>query len=135
MFKALSIGALISATTLFGIVANPSSAQNNQSQDEYIVVGAVTTSNGPVYIKRPGQQNYRQLMRGEELSFGDLVFTSNDVRAIVQCTDETFVYIPNGVISGARGLCPESRGIAGRERRSWWMSIFGDSDSTTTAPR
>jgi hypothetical protein len=77
-----------------------------QGQAAAVYSARIDSSTGKVFLKRPDWSNFRPVSVGTELNQGDQIKPDKGVRVRVVCPNLSKPFVPVGVQSGLKTICP-----------------------------
>lgn len=77
-----------------------------QSQPAVVYSARIDSSTGRIFLKRPDWSNFRPVSVGTELNQGDQIKPDKGVRVRVVCPNLSKPFVPIGVPSGLKTICP-----------------------------
>lgn len=77
-----------------------------QSQPAVVYSARIDSSTGRIFLKRPDWSNFRPVSVGTELNQGDQIKPDKGVRVKVVCPNLSKPFVPIGVPSGLKTICP-----------------------------
>lgn len=77
-----------------------------QSQPAVVYSARIDSSTGRIFLKRPDWSNFRPVSVGTELNQGDQIKPDKGVRVRVVCPNLSKPFVPIGVSSGLKTICP-----------------------------
>jgi Tetratricopeptide repeat len=87
-----------------------------QSQPAVVYSARIDSSTGRIFLKRPDWSNFRPVSVGTELNQGDQIKPDKGVRVRVVCPNLSKPFVPIGVSSGLKTICPVWQAIISKAR-------------------
>ncbi|MBG1240496.1 tetratricopeptide repeat protein [Nostoc sp. NZL] len=96
---------------VLGVVVLMAETTIAQSQPAVVYSARIDSSTGIIFLKRPDWSDFRPVSVGTELNQGDQIKPDKGVRVRVVCPNLSKPFVPIGVPSGLKTICPFWRAI------------------------